>query len=85
MRCYVSDVNMPEATGLQLADAMQHLKYPPAVVFVTAYSEHAIEAFKVKAIDYLVKPVEMDRLARDFSSSRTCFASAQAQSPSAFR
>ena len=34
------DVNMPEATGLQLAEALQHLKFPPAVVFVTAYSEH---------------------------------------------
>ena len=51
------DVNMPEATGLQLAEALQHLKFPPAVVFVTAYSEFAIDAFKVNAIDYLVKPV----------------------------
>ena len=56
------DVNMPEATGLQLAEALQHLKYPPAVVFVTAYSEFALDAFKVNAIDYLVKPVETDRL-----------------------
>ena len=36
------DVNMPEATGLQLAEALQHLKFPPAVVFVTAYTEHAL-------------------------------------------
>ena len=56
------DINMPEATGLQLAEALRHLKYPPAVVFVTAYSEFAIDAFKVNAIDYLVKPVESDRL-----------------------
>ena len=56
------DVNMPEATGLQLAEALQHLKFPPAVVFVTDYSEHALDAFKVNAIDYLVKPVETDRL-----------------------
>ena len=48
------DVNMPEATGLQLAEALQHLKFPPAVVFVTAYSEFALDAFKVNAIDYLV-------------------------------
>ena len=45
------DVNMPEATGLQLAEALQHLKFPPAVVFVTAYSEFALDAFKVNAID----------------------------------
>ena len=56
------DINMPEATGLQFADALQHLKFPPAVIFVTAYSEYALDAFEVKAIDYLVKPVETDRL-----------------------
>ena len=45
------DINMPEATGLQLADALRHLKFPPAVVFVTAYSEHALDAFKVEPFD----------------------------------
>ena len=44
------DINMPEATGLQLADAMQRLKFPPAVVFVTAYSEHALDALKPSAL-----------------------------------
>ena len=58
------DINMPEANGLQLANALQHLRYPPAVVFVTAYREFALDAFKVNAIDYLVKPVESDRLAQ---------------------
>lgn len=58
------DVNMPEATGMQLAEALQHLKYSPAVVFVTAYSEFALDAFKVHAIDYLIKPVEKDSLAQ---------------------
>ena len=56
------DVNMPEATGLQLAEALTMLTSPPAVVFVTAYSEFALDAFKVNATDYLVKPVEIDRL-----------------------
>ncbi|WP_165045425.1 MULTISPECIES: LytR/AlgR family response regulator transcription factor [unclassified Adlercreutzia] len=64
------DVNMPEATGLQLADALMRLKFPPAVVFVTAYSEFALDAFKVNAIDYLVKPVETDRLAQAISRVR---------------
>ena len=53
------DVNMPEATGL-----------PPAVVFVTAYSEFALDAFKVSAIDYLVKPVETERLSQAISRVR---------------
>jgi len=64
------DVNMPEATGLKLADGLQHLHYPPAVVFVTAYSEFALDAFKVNAIDYLVKPVETDRLAQAIARVR---------------
>ena len=56
------DVNMPGVDGLQLAEALTKLKYPPYVVFVTAYSEHAVKAFEVNATDYLVKPVETDRL-----------------------
>ena len=56
------DVNMPGADGLQLAEALTHLKFPPYIVFVTAYSEHAVKAFEVNATDYLVKPVETDRL-----------------------
>ena len=56
------DIQMPGASGLQLAEALERLKYPPAIVFVTAYSEHARTAFDVNAIDYLVKPVEPERL-----------------------
>ncbi len=56
------DINMPGATGLQLGEALQRLTHRPAIVFVTAYSEHAIKAFEVNAIDYLLKPVETERL-----------------------
>ena len=56
------DVEMPGASGLQLADALRTLRYPPYIVFVTAYSEHAVKAFEVNATDYLVKPVETERL-----------------------
>ncbi len=55
------DVSMPKTNGMQLAEALHKLKNPPAVVFVTAYSEYALEAFDVDAIDYLMKPVETDR------------------------
>lgn len=64
------DINMPEATGIKLAEALQHLKFPPAVVFVTAYSEFALDAFKVNATDYLVKPVETERLAQALARVR---------------
>ena len=56
------DISMPKVSGMQLAEALHKLKNPPAVVFVTAYSEHALKAFDVDAVDYLVKPVETDRL-----------------------
>ncbi len=58
------DISMPKTSGMQLAEALHKLKNPPAVVFVTAYSEYALEAFEVDAVDYLMKPVETDRLAR---------------------
>lgn len=56
------DVNMPEVNGMQFAEALGRLKNPPVIVFVTAYGEYAADAFAVNAIDYLVKPVEEDRL-----------------------
>ena len=58
------DISMPGASGLQLAEALHKLKNPPAIVFVTAYSDHAVEAFDVDAVDYLLKPVEEERLDR---------------------
>jgi two-component system response regulator LytT len=64
------DINMPGASGLQLAEALNRLKYPPAIVFVTAYSEHAAKAFDVNAVDYLVKPVETDRLLQALAKVR---------------
>ncbi|MDR0499903.1 MAG: LytTR family DNA-binding domain-containing protein [Coriobacteriales bacterium] len=65
------DINMPGANGLQLAEALGRLKYPPAVVFVTAYSEHAAKAFDANAVDYLVKPVETERLLRALAKVKT--------------
>ena len=58
------DISMPKTSGMQLAEALRKLKNPPAVVFVTAYSEYALDAFEFDAVDYLMKPVEADRLAR---------------------
>ncbi len=48
------DINMPDLTGL---DFVRTLHDPPKIVFVTAYGEHALEGFRVDAIDYLLKPV----------------------------
>ena len=56
------DISMPKTSGMQLAEALHKLKNPPAIVFVTAYSEYALDAFNVDAVDYLMKPVEAERL-----------------------
>lgn len=56
------DIQMPGLTGVQLAEVLAGLTNPPAIIFVTAHSEHAVKAFEVRATDYLVKPVELDRL-----------------------
>ena len=56
------DIHMPGADGLKLAQTLKSLPRPPAVVFVTAYAEHAVAAFEVDAVDYLTKPVRLERL-----------------------
>jgi two-component system LytT family response regulator len=55
------DVQMPEIDGFEL---LQHLASPVPVVFVTAFDRYAIDAFDVDSVDYLLKPVDEDRLAR---------------------
>jgi len=56
------DIHMPGADGLTLAQTLRTLANPPAVVFVTAHSEHAVRAFELEATDYLTKPVRLERL-----------------------
>ena len=56
------DIHMPGVDGLRLAAALREAPHPPLVVFVTAYAEHAVQAFEVEAVDYLTKPVRLQRL-----------------------
>ena len=56
------DVRMPGVDGVQLASRLREMGMPPAIVFVTAYAEHAVEAFELEALDYLTKPVRRERL-----------------------
>ncbi len=58
------DIQMPRESGLLLARELGRLVEPPLVVFVTAHSAHAIEAFEVHALDYLLKPLNDARLAQ---------------------
>jgi two-component system LytT family response regulator len=55
------DIQMPGLTGFEL---LERIERPPAVVFTTAYDAYALTAFEASAVDYLLKPIESDRLAR---------------------
>jgi two-component system LytT family response regulator len=58
------DIQMPAESGLVLAREISRVAAPPLIVFVTAYSEHAVDAFEVHALDYLLKPLNDARLAQ---------------------
>ncbi|HTW14600.1 MAG TPA: LytTR family DNA-binding domain-containing protein [Nocardioides sp.] len=57
------DVQMPGLTGLELAQVLARFREPPPIVFVTAHDQHAVKAFELQAVDYVLKPVRDDRLA----------------------
>lgn len=56
------DIEMPDMDGIELATHILDLQGSIAVVFVTAYNQYAVEAFRLNALDYLLKPVSADRL-----------------------
>jgi two-component system LytT family response regulator len=64
------DLNMPEAGGLDVARLVK-AGATPSIAFVTAYDEFAVQAFELNAIDYLLKPVERERLATTLERART--------------
>lgn len=56
------DIRMPGLDGLELARVLSRFATPPDIVFVTAFEQHAVEAFELQAVDYLLKPVRRERL-----------------------
>ncbi len=56
------DINMPGSDGLTLVTSLRALPKPPAILFVTAHAQHALQAFELDAVDYLTKPVRLERL-----------------------
>lgn len=75
------DIQMPGLTGLQLAEALRQSCPKVLVAFVTGYSEHAVTAFEHAALDYLVKPVGSERLARTLERVRERLASGAVEGP----
>jgi len=56
------DIRMPGIDGLEAAQHLQSLQQPPAIIFTTAYNDYALQAFETHAVDYLLKPVRLERL-----------------------
>ena len=73
------DIQMPLESGLVLAREISRLRVPPLIVFATAYSEHAVDAFEVHALDYLLKPLSDGAWRRPSSASAPCWGSASAK------
>jgi len=83
------DVQMPGLTGFEVARRMADKRTASHIIFVTAYDQHAIEAFEVNAVDYLLKPVDpsrlemaVDRARRRISSERPADPERNADAPS---
>jgi len=65
------DIRMPGLTGLDVAARLVDSPKPPHIVFVTAYDQYAVEAFEHSAVDYLLKPVNIERLERTVAKLKT--------------
>lgn len=56
------DIRMPKMDGIEAAAHLQKLEQPPAIIFTTAYDVYAVQAFEMNALDYLLKPIRLERL-----------------------
>jgi two-component system LytT family response regulator/two-component system response regulator LytT len=66
----LTDIHMPDMDGIELARHLLKLPHPPVVIFTTAFHEHALAAFEVNAVDYLLKPVDTARLEQAIQRAR---------------
>ena len=73
----VFDISMPGLDGLELGELLTRMAEPPLVVFVTAHAGHAVEAYGIGAVDYLLKPISADRLAAALGRVRRATAAGQ--------
>jgi two-component system, LytTR family, response regulator AlgR len=64
------DIRMPGMDGLETAYHLAALQPPPAIIFTTAYQDHAIDAFNANAVDYLLKPIRHERLLEALERAR---------------
>ncbi|WP_439586348.1 LytR/AlgR family response regulator transcription factor [Hydrogenophaga sp.] len=72
------DIHMPGVDGIALANTLREMAKPPAVIFVTAYAEHAVHAFELEAVDYLTKPVRRERLQQALQKAQRLLSAGEA-------
>ena len=65
------DIRMPVMDGIETARHLQKLPHPPAIIFTTALDGHALEAFELNAVDYLLKPIRLERLLMALKKAHT--------------
>jgi len=70
------DVQMPDLDGVRVAEALAERADAPRIVFVTAFDHHAVRAFELDALDYLLKPFDRERFERTLARARDALASA---------
>lgn len=73
------DISMPGSDGISLAGRLRSLDRPPLVIFITAYEAHALAAFERGAVDYLVKPVRLERLQEALGKARRYLGGSQSE------
>ncbi len=64
------DIRMPGMDGIEAARQLLDQEQPPAIVFTTAFSDHALEAFEARAVDYLLKPIKLEQLEKTLNESQ---------------
>jgi two-component system response regulator AlgR len=64
------DIRMPQMDGIETAEHMQKLDSPPAIIFATAFDAYALRAFDMYAVDYLLKPIRLERLQNAINRAR---------------
>ncbi len=79
------DIAMPVMDGIEVARTLAGSKVDPAIIFVTAFDNFAVAAFDVAAVDYLMKPVQYDRLVRALERAREAIEKAKGRTPSSSR
>ncbi|HEX4858611.1 MAG TPA: LytTR family DNA-binding domain-containing protein [Usitatibacteraceae bacterium] len=58
----ITDIRMPVMDGLEVARHLARMERPPKLIFATAYDQYAVQAFELNAVDYLLKPIRLERL-----------------------